>query len=228
MKDLIVAATYLELAPFLNHIGYTKIVAQAEIVDFGKFDLLITGIGQTQTTFSITRAITKGRYSCLLNFGIAGSFKKKTPIRSMVIVAEEIFADLGAENNDGEFLDLFEMGLNDANKHPFKDGKLQALIPESFTSAQHLPKVRSVTVNRVLSHANSIKWVEKKYAPDVVNMEGAAVFYACIMSELPCLQLRTISDFVGTRDKASWDIKGAVETLNQEVIRIYEQRYKLS
>jgi futalosine hydrolase len=74
-----------------------------------------------------------------------------------------------------------------------------------------------VTVNRVLSDPRSIAWVEERYAPDVVSMEGAAFLYTCLMHEVPCVQLRAISDRVGPRDTSTWDIPGAVAALNKEL-----------
>jgi futalosine hydrolase len=51
-------------------------------------------------------------------------------------------------------------------------------------------------------------------------MEGAAMFYVCLLAGVPFLELRAVSDVVGPRDKAQWDIPGAVAALNAELGRV--------
>lgn len=91
----------------------------------------------------------------------------------------------------------------------------QCDAPELLIKAlSALPRASSVTVNRVLSSESSIAWVRERYVPELVNMEGAALFYACLLKNVPFVSLRSISDMVGARDKGSWDIPGAVAVLN--------------
>ena len=144
--------------------------------------------------------------------GIAGSFSDRYPHRSVVLVEEEILSDLGAESPDG-FMDIFEMGLVPRDQRPFEGGVLRGVTP-SVLDQFGIPKVRSVTVNRVLSDAQSIAWIEGRYEPDIVNMEGAAFLYTCLMHGVRCVQIRAISDRVGPRDRSTWDIPGAVKALN--------------
>jgi futalosine hydrolase len=68
-------------------------------------------------------------------------------------------------------------------------------------------------VNRVLGNDAAIARAAAKYDPDVVNMEGAAVFYACALRGLQCIELRAISDKVARREKSAWNISGAVEAV---------------
>jgi futalosine hydrolase len=54
-------------------------------------------------------------------------------------------------------------------------------------------------------------------------MEGAALFYVCCDRNLPFIELRAVSDIVGPRDKSLWDIPGAVEALNRDLIRLVRE-----
>jgi futalosine hydrolase len=50
-------------------------------------------------------------------------------------------------------------------------------------------------------------------------MEGAAVLYSCEQTGIPCLQVRSISNYVEPRSKESWKIDLAVKNLNDWAIR---------
>jgi futalosine hydrolase len=228
MKDLIIVATIKEILPFLETCKYNGKISEGEIKEFQHFDLLVSGPGMLATAVSLTAALEKNNYAVLFNFGIAGSFKKDIPIGSTVNIVEETLGDFGAEAGEEEYMDIFEMGLLSLSSSPFTSGKLLPFKSDGYIGGNNLRAVKSVSVNRVLSHEKSIKWVRAKYDPDVVNMEGAAVFYLSNKYNLPCIQIRTISDFVGTRDKASWDINRAIKQLNFEAIKIYDERYKFS
>ena len=51
-------------------------------------------------------------------------------------------------------------------------------------------------------------------------MEGAAFHYVCLQENIPFVQLRAISNFVGERDKSKWLMKEAIENLNRETIAL--------
>ena len=51
-------------------------------------------------------------------------------------------------------------------------------------------------------------------------MEGAALHYVCLQQSVPFLQIRSISNEVGERDKSKWRMKEAVENLNTELIKL--------
>ncbi len=218
MKTLLVSATVLEIAPTLARLFPQLDILHGAgepgtIFESDEIDCLVTGVGQMLCAASLAKRLASASYSVAVQAGIAGSFGPELPKRAGAVVAEEHLADLGAEDQSG-FLDLFEMGLMTPGSAPFDSGCLRA--PElSWPSLEQFPRVRSVTVNRVLSHFNSISWVRDRYQPQVVNMEGAAFLYCCLHARVPCVSLRAVSDFVGPRDKGSWDIPGAVAALNE-------------
>ena len=49
-------------------------------------------------------------------------------------------------------------------------------------------------------------------------MEGAAFFYACLMMQVPFLEIRSISNHVEPRNRAAWDIPLAIGQLNEVLI----------
>jgi futalosine hydrolase len=222
MKTLLVTATTLEVAPALRELFPGIGVSPGPgvpgtLIESGELDCLVTGVGQLQCAARLAKLLAERRYGAAIQAGIAGSFTDSLPKRSVVVVAEEALADLGAESQEG-FLDLFEMGLLAPDDHPFSAGRLVA--PQlNLPSMEGLPRAKSVTVNRVLSQRESIDWVVQRFQPQVVNMEGGAFFLCCGQAGLPCLSVRSISDRVGPRDKSSWDIPGAIAALNEVLLR---------
>ena len=185
------------------------------------FDVLVFGVGQMQAAYHLGQVLAQRRYASIFNFGIGGSFKDEFSKGSLVHIVQEELADLGAEDGDRQ-LDLFEMKLINPDSPPFQSGALRPATLE-LNCLKDLPKVKSITVNRVLGTAASVSAAEKRYQPDVVNMEGAAVFYACASLKLPCVAVRAISDKVGPRDKSQWDIPGAIRNLNAMANKILDE-----
>ncbi len=54
-------------------------------------------------------------------------------------------------------------------------------------------------------------------------MEGAALHFVCLRERIPFLQLRTISNKIGERDKTKWNIGLAILNLNAELILLLNE-----
>jgi futalosine hydrolase len=224
VSTLVVSSTLFEVAasvqrefgPAAEGMG-----APGTVLEGKRCHFLITGVGQAACGVHLSRTLARRPYDRVIQAGIAGSFSPEVAIGSVVVVGEEAFGDLGAEDN-GSFLDLFDMGLLKRGASPFSDQLLVAPIIELPILAR-LPRVRSVTVNRVLSEARSIAWIRDRYAPQVVNMEGAAFFYAALLEQVPFVSLRAISDSVGPRDRSAWKIPEAISALDGVLAKVIEE-----
>lgn len=226
MTTLVVSATSLEVAPLIQREVGLRVEGAGTpgtLLSGERCDILITGVGQVACAAHVSRALMRGGYTRALQAGIAGSFTHDLPIGTVAVVSEEGFADLGAESHGG-FLDLFEMGLMREDVPPFS-GRFLVAPPFEATALPDLPRVRSVTVNRVLSEPHSITWVRDRYTPSLVNMEGAAFFYVALLQQVPFIALRSVSDMVGPRDKGAWRIPEAVAALDQVLARALGQSW---
>ncbi|MBB2146046.1 futalosine hydrolase [Pedobacter sp. LMG 31464] len=199
MKLLVVAATKAELGKVFEHFN----LPDENFVQQAKFDILITGVGMTATAFALGQHLNNG-YNLVVNIGISGSFDKNIPLGSLVNIYMDTFAELGAENHD-EFITIYELGFGN---NTFK---------ASYQLAD-LPMVKGITVNKVHGNSDSIAKIEQRFNPQTESMEGAAVFYACNTSNIPCLQVRSISNYVEPRNKENWQIGLAIKNLNNWVI----------
>lgn len=167
-------------------------------------------------SYFLTRRLQEIDYDLVINAGIGGSFNEKFIHGTVVRVKSDCFADIGVEE-EGVFKDLFNMGLIDPDSFPFQAGILHE-NPGTFSNIlSELPKAVSVTVNKITSDSESLRKVKESYCADIETMEGAAFFYVCIMEKKKCIQLRSVSNFVGERDKNKWDLKGSLTALGEQI-----------
>ncbi|MCD0487130.1 futalosine hydrolase [Pedobacter sp. MC2016-14] len=204
MKTLVVAATYQEISGLFAHFNW-PIEAFVQTKDI---DVLITGVGMTATAFALGRHLSAA-YDLVLNLGIAGAFTQELALGQLVNVTEDTFAELGAEDKD-QFLTIDELG--------FGAGMYRNNNPQHLPLVAQLIPAKGITVNTVHGHKKTIAAIYERLQPHTESMEGAAVFYACAQLSIPCLQVRSISNYVEERNKESWKIGLAIQNLNQWAI----------
>jgi len=51
-------------------------------------------------------------------------------------------------------------------------------------------------------------------------MEGAALHYVCLMENIPFLQIRSISNYIGERNRKNWNMMDSIVNLNQALASI--------
>jgi futalosine hydrolase len=222
MRILVVSATIEEINNFYWKISGRKISTDRPTsVRYKSHDLffLITGIGGVATATNLSLHLAFHKYDLVINAGIAGSFNRELKIGEVVLVSTDVFADLGAQHADGDFTDLFEMGLLQENAFPFTSGRLQ---PDFDYSGYDYPLVSAISVNLVHGEPNSIDLVTKKYQPGIESMEGAAFFYTCLKIDQKCLQVRAISNYVEKRNRNNWNIPLAIESLANALAKIID------
>ncbi|WP_442589476.1 futalosine hydrolase [Pedobacter sp. AW31-3R] len=204
MKILVVAATRAELTGLYETFG----LPEDNFVQTPEFDVLITGVGMTATAFALGQHLSKD-YRLVLNLGIAGCYDFSIPLGSLLNITADEFSELGAEDKE-EFLSIDTLGFGTSH---FTSGE-----PVKSPLLDHLKKVNGITVNKVHGNKNSIAAIRSRLQPITESMEGAAVFYCCAQTAIPCLQIRSISNYVEERNRESWKIGLAIKNLNQWAI----------
>ncbi len=207
MKILVVSATEFEVLPLLS---------QKERLDF---DVLVTGVGQMATAFHTGIALQQKKYDLVINAGICGSFRRDWELGRVVHVVSEQFGDLGIEEADGSFKDMFEMGFLESDIFPFQKA---CLLNDNAANFDFLAKANGLTINKVHGFEPSIEAVQKKYNCDVESMEGAGFFYACLQQKVAFLEIRSISNYVEKRNRENWKIGMAIDNLNKVLVEIIE------
>ncbi len=225
MKILIVAATTFEIAPFLKYLE-----KEADKATFFDFQLkghiiypLVTGVGALNTAFGLARYKGLEEIDVVINAGVAGSYDSSLPNGEVIEVITDRFADLGVEEADGSFTDVYDLGLVKNDQFPYKKGWIRNTKNKYKTG---LPTVVGLTVNKVHGTATSIAQIKEKYDADVETMEGAGFLYACRMADVNCNQIRAISNLVEPRNKDNWEIERAIDNLNEALINFVNQLIK--
>jgi futalosine hydrolase len=205
MNLLIVAATQFEIEPFIQ---LKK-----------KADILITGVGIPATIYHLTQKLLTENYDLVIQAGIAGSFSERLNLGEVVAIKEDTFADLGIEEK-GNLQTLFETGFIKKNDFPFKNGWL--VNQHRILQKDSLPLVNAITINKITDNDFQNEQMFKKFGADVESMEGAGFHYVCLHQKTNFLQLRSISNYIGERDKSKWEMTEAIENLNKELLKIVD------
>lgn len=230
MRILLVVATEEEVGSLKSEVGSknqeSRIKSQefeSEVQDSGlktfDYEVLVTGVGMVATAFALGRHLSANTYNLVVNLGIAGSFDRSIALGDVVEITDDTFAELGAE--DGlSFLPIAEMGFGEATFYPSK--KLADLY--NLFNTFNLKQATAITVNTVHGNEASIKKVAERLSPQIESMEGAAFFYACKQFNVPCLQIRAVSNYVEKRNRDAWNIGLAIKNLNTfavEFLKLY-------
>ena len=225
MKILLIAATEAEIAPLTEYIEPFRTPANGQSYALGNADIsmLITGVGMVATAYNLTKELVKDQHDMVLQAGVGGAFSNSIAIGDVVVVERDRFADFGAEDN-GKYIDIFDLGLLQANEKPFTNKWLEA--PKiNLLKGLELKKVSGVTVNTVSGSIDTIQRITDMYSPEVESMEGAAMHYVCLQEGVQFVQIRAISNYVEPRDKSKWQMGRAINSLN-DVLKAFADSLK--
>ena len=162
--------------------------------------LWITGVGAISAALNTMQAIAKFNPRLIILGGIAGAYPDSGfAVGDTVLVETETTADMGAFHADG-FHPKFGTWFTCPHtaRYPF------------------FPIVHSNSVNGACAPFVRTAGIQ------IENMEGAGFFHACLITDTPFLELRTISNIVGA-DRADWDIEGAALALSGSLNRLLHE-----
>ncbi len=176
-------------------------------------ETFVCGVGPIESAIALAAHLAKNSYDLVLNVGIAGGFAPHVDVGSQVIVTAEHYVELGRE--DGVELVLPE--------HATICARLQLERPQLTRLDESAivlgPAITSATITTSHARAASLRL----RFPGVVSesMEGFALARAAAQAKIAFMQLRGISNRVGDRASAGWDLQtgfAAAAALAREVI----------
>ena len=200
MNCLIVAATPIEITPFLGYFKSSNIK---------NIDILITGIGLTATTYSLMRQLRLKKPDVVLQAGVGGCFDTSIPLGQVVVVKQEAIADQSVIELN-QLKTLFDLKLVPQDQFPFKKGWL----------INNSEVLKGISVNEITTSKQKVKFYTETFNPVVESMEGAALHYVCLMENIPFIQLRAVSNYIAERNKKNWNMKESILNLNKEIIKL--------
>lgn len=213
MRLLLLAATPFEISPAIRWL-------EQQPPDRSKADMLITGIGSTATALALGKSLQQNHYQLVIQAGIAGCFDAGRETEVLVADRDRL-GDLGVWE-DGGFRDPFAMGLSSPDDRLYQDGWLRNPYT-NLLNHTGLPRVSAITVNQISTDVRQVDWYKKKWNPVLESMEGAALHLACLQQQIPFLQIRSVSNQVGVRDKSRWQLAASIENLNKKLIELLQQ-----
>lgn len=208
MNCLLVAATPIEITPFLD---YYNSSTKKDI------DILITGIGLTTTTYSLMKQLRLKKPDLIIQAGVAGCFDTTIPLGSTFVIKQETIADQSVIELN-KLKTLFDLKLVPQDQFPFKNGWL--INKSEIAKKSCLKKVIGISVNEITTSKQKVKFYEETFNPVVESMEGAALHYVCLMEKIPFIQLRAVSNYIAERNKKNWNMKESILNLNKEIIKL--------
>lgn len=222
MKIVITAATKGEWMPASLNINTLYTTDSKRI----KVSFHESGIGMLSTAYSLTKLMYEEQPDLIIQAGIAGCFEPKMQLGKVVVISDECLGDLGVVEN-GNWKDMFDLKLEKSNNFPFEKKRLTNHWLAQY-NVEKLAEVSGVTINQISTNEVCINELIKKYNPVIETMEGAALHFVCKQMNVPFLQIRAISNYVGERDKTKWQMKLAIDNLNDVLLKLIDKLYKLS
>ena len=157
---------------------------------------LACGIGPVDAAAATARSLGLDRPDVVLHVGVAGG--RGVPTGALVLGTEAVYCDLLAEIPVVSCV------------HP--DDSLLAALRAELPDALALPIGTSAAVDGPCG--------SEPDAIQVEAMEGFAVLRACALAGVPAVEVRAVSNEVGERDRARWEIPRALASLDAALPRL--------
>jgi futalosine hydrolase len=191
--------------------GFPDAVSGADIAR------LVTGVGQVNAAFALTRFLSETRVRSVVVCGVGGAYPGSGLTPGEVVCAEsETYGDLGADSPDG-FLDMKALGFPViAGEHPL----FNQLPLDLFPARRRVPFVTCATCTGTDAHAEALV---RRTGGAVESMEGAAFVHVAKLSGIPVGEVRGISNTVGNRDRGAWRLREAAAAARKTLIDAIEE-----
>jgi len=200
---LIVAATEREMIPVRRALEQRSDVT-----------CLQTGIGPLETCLQLTRFLSdNNRVSMVMNIGIAGAFLDSGPqLLDLCLAEREIVGDFGICSGD-EIIRFDRSDLQPPIEFDLRNAVLEQAGAKFASHGIPYCQGAFVTVNCTSGTAARGRYLKERYQALCENMEGAAVARVCKEFELPCLEIRCVSNMVEDRDVSKWRLVETIEKM---------------
>ena len=201
------------LAPKLNSANMRFQVAGRDLL------ACVVGIGPVAAALSMGTLLERfPETSGILNLGICGSFDPlRMPLGAACVASAEIWPEYGVHHVEEKEEEVFAHQMfADLSLSPVNSVELD---PVAAASAMNLalpagwPSGPSLTVAGVSGDPQRAEMLQNRHNAATENMEGFSLALAAYRRGIPFLEIRTVSNPVGERDKRLWNFRLALSTL---------------
>ncbi|MGZ4665175.1 MAG: futalosine hydrolase [Frankiaceae bacterium] len=179
----------------------------------GSVTVLAGGVGAAAAAAATATALALRPCAAVVNCGIGGAFPGQAPPCGIVVADLVVAADLGAQTEDGfEPLDALGFGPVSLAADPLlADTCLDRLAAAGLAARRGT----ILTVSTITGRPSRLAELMSRWGPVAEAMEGYGVLLAAAKAGIPAVEVRTMSNVVGHRDVAAWDMTGALHALSQ-------------
>ena len=197
--------------------------AEAEGAGSLEWETMTTGVGKTAAALALARRLGRGpRPALVVVAGVAGAYPDRHTVSEIVpaslgavyLVARDRLADEGVATEAG-FLSLDALGLSGPGSLSADEDWTQALA-----RTLGLDVVDGVTVS-TCSGNEELSAQRGAAGAALETMEGASFAAVCQSFGVPMVQLRSVSNLTGDRERARWDLPAALSSLRRELERLH-------
>jgi len=237
-KILITASIKEEFVYVINYaekLEYKKVGGRSVV--YGRlFDkricLLTTGPGLVNTAQAISTFIEYDKPSFIIQIGCAGGFKQAgMKIGDIGISTKEIDVqagiepeNIGSKNIDLPFFLLSKSGMYYKNEFPFDEeivDKIHQIIESEMSGKNYsIKKGPFTTVSTITATDERAQFLFNNYEPIIESMEGSAFAHIALYYDIPAIEIRSVSNITGKRDKRSWNQPLAYERSGKAIIAL--------
>ncbi|WP_147805066.1 futalosine hydrolase [Alkalicoccus halolimnae] len=185
--------------------------------DFPPAKTALCGFGPVESAVRASAMLASCKPDLLVNAGIAGAIPGRAAVGETVIGEESILADLGAESPEG-FLSVKDLGFGTDRWFSPEAGKVI-----SHYTRGNVHKGQILTLSTVTGTELTLEELKKRYPHALAEaMEGAGAAAAAAFHGVPFLEMRTISNLAGPRDRGGWELDKALEALTDSIRTLKE------
>lgn len=228
---LILCATSFEMSHFLALCPENSscVIKSGRKLFSGKlghlsYDLLITGPGVFNAANAFASYLNQSIPGMVIATGIAGVFKQAGfRLGDIGLATQEHYLHSGIQTagvkNDPLPFDLIEhhpltrQGMYSFDKEKVDNYQKEISQKYSGENSMNIFQGPFLTVSTITSSLDYANQLCSEFGVVMEAMEGAAFAHVAACNDLPIIEIRAASNFVGERDKAKWDIDGAVKNL---------------
>ncbi|WP_280771402.1 futalosine hydrolase [Salipaludibacillus daqingensis] len=183
------------------------------IGDDPRFHVETIGVGPMFAAAKTAEFLHKSSYDVVVNMGVAGGFPKVARIGDAVVASKMIAADLGAESAEG-FKPIEELGFGQSSFTCDEEMAMKIVDRINNNTDVRAYYGPILTRSMVTGTTKTLELLENQVPGAAAEaMEGFGVCTAAQIHNIPCYEIRTISNPVGPRDRDSWKISEALISL---------------
>lgn len=174
--------------------------------------LVATGVGKANAAAATALALHDLEPRCVVLVGIGGAYPGSgLEVGDVALASSETQVDSGVGHGPGwEGLDAVGFPLLSTDPPSYNRVWFDQRFVSRVARQLGVKAVPFGTSEAVTADPGQAEWLARRHGVAVESMEGAAVAQVAVGFGVPLIQLRGVSNVVGVRDKALWDVKTAV------------------